>query len=53
MDSANERRVFNLIVDTVNKDNTSQYFMLTPKVLLTVEPPLYSELARGDLSNCL
>ena len=32
MDSANERRVFDLIVDTVCQTDTSQYFLLTPKV---------------------
>lgn len=32
MDSSNERRVFNLIVDTVSSVGTSQYFLLTPKV---------------------
>ncbi len=34
MDSTNERRVFNLIVETVKDTNTSQYFMLTPKVIV-------------------
>ena len=32
MDSRNERKVFDLIVDTVSSANTSQYFLLTPKV---------------------
>lgn len=32
MDSSNERRVFDLIVDTVSSVGTSQYFLLTPKV---------------------
>lgn len=32
MDPINERRVFNLIVSVVNKPNSSQYFLLTPKV---------------------
>lgn len=32
MDPVNERKVFNLIVSVVNKPNSSQYFLLTPKV---------------------
>ena len=34
MDSTNERGVFNQIVGTVNRKDTPQYFVLTPKVLL-------------------
>ena len=32
MDPNNERRVFDLVVKTACKDNTSQYFLITPKV---------------------
>lgn len=35
MDSNNERRVFDLIVDAVGQEDTSQYFLLTPKVIFT------------------
>ncbi|XP_057299997.1 structural maintenance of chromosomes protein 5-like [Hydractinia symbiolongicarpus] len=33
MDPNNERRVFELVVETVCKPNTSQYFLITPKLL--------------------
>lgn len=33
MDPNNERRVFELVVQTACKENTSQYFLITPKVL--------------------
>lgn len=33
MDPSNERRVFDLIVQTASQHNTSQYFLLTPKLL--------------------
>ncbi|KAL5482188.1 hypothetical protein EMCRGX_G022483 [Ephydatia muelleri] len=33
MDPANERRIFDLIVQTASQQNTSQYFLLTPKLL--------------------
>ncbi|CAH1798068.1 unnamed protein product [Owenia fusiformis] len=33
MDPANERRVFDLVVQTACKKDTSQYFLLTPKLL--------------------
>ena len=36
MDPINERRVFNLIVSVVNKPNSSQYFLLTPKVCVVM-----------------
>lgn len=32
MDPTNERRVFELVVETVCRPNTSQYFLITPKV---------------------
>lgn len=32
MDATNERRVFELIVDITSMKNSSQYFLLTPKV---------------------
>ena len=35
MDPNNERRVFELVVKTACKENTSQYFLITPKVGLT------------------
>lgn len=33
MDANNERRVFELVVETVCRPNTSQYFLITPKLL--------------------
>ena len=33
MDAKNERRVFDMLIDTSVKDNTAQYFLLTPKLL--------------------
>ena len=33
MDAKNERRVFDMLMDTSVKDNTAQYFLLTPKLL--------------------
>jgi len=36
MDPVNERRIFNLVVSLVSQPNSSQYFILTPKVLRIV-----------------
>uniref|UniRef100_G3WER0 Structural maintenance of chromosomes protein 5 n=1 Tax=Sarcophilus harrisii TaxID=9305 RepID=G3WER0_SARHA len=33
MDPANERRVFEMVVNTACKETTSQYFLITPKLL--------------------
>ena len=33
MDAKNERRVFDMLMHTSVKDNTAQYFLLTPKLL--------------------
>jgi len=33
MDARNERRVFDMLMNTSVKDNTAQYFLLTPKLL--------------------
>ena len=33
MDAKNERRVFDMLMNTSVKDNTAQYFLLTPKLL--------------------
>ncbi|XP_024108358.2 structural maintenance of chromosomes protein 5 isoform X2 [Pongo pygmaeus] len=33
MDPVNERRVFEMVVNTACKENTSQYFFITPKLL--------------------
>ncbi|KAL1509021.1 hypothetical protein ABEB36_003827 [Hypothenemus hampei] len=33
MDANNERRIFDLIVDTTCQPNTSQYFLITPKLV--------------------
>ncbi|XP_076749456.1 structural maintenance of chromosomes 5 isoform X2 [Xylocopa sonorina] len=33
MDAANERRIFNLLVKITGRPNSSQYFLLTPKLL--------------------
>ena len=38
MDPNNERRVFELVVKTACKENTSQYFLITPKVRLYLPP---------------
>lgn len=32
MDAINERKVYELVVQTACRENTSQYFLLTPKV---------------------
>jgi len=40
MDPVNERMVFDLVVKTACNGNTSQYFLLTPKLLPDLE---YSE----------
>ena len=34
MDPSNERRVFDLVVETVCRPGTSQYFLITPKVAM-------------------
>lgn len=34
MDPNNERRVFELVVETACRPNTSQYFLITPKVIV-------------------
>ena len=33
MDAVNERRVFDMLMNTSVKDNSAQYFLLTPKLL--------------------
>ena len=33
MDERNERKVFDLIIETAVRANTAQYFLLTPKLL--------------------
>jgi len=35
MDPNNERRVFELVVETACRPNTSQYFLITPKVQIS------------------
>ncbi|XP_076630120.1 structural maintenance of chromosomes 5 isoform X2 [Colletes latitarsis] len=40
MDAANERRIFNLLVQMTGRPNSSQYFLLTPKLVPDLE---YSE----------
>ncbi|CAK9827391.1 Structural maintenance of chromosomes protein 5 [Anthophora retusa] len=40
MDAVNERRVFNLLVKMTGRPNSSQYFLLTPKLLPNLQ---YSE----------
>ncbi|XP_066224105.1 structural maintenance of chromosomes protein 5 isoform X1 [Saccopteryx leptura] len=40
MDPTNERRVFEMVVNTACKENTSQYFFITPKLLQSLP---YSE----------
>ncbi|XP_023227302.1 structural maintenance of chromosomes protein 5-like isoform X1 [Centruroides sculpturatus] len=37
MDSTNERKVFELVVKTACQENSSQYFLLTPKLLPDLE----------------
>ena len=46
MDPNNERRVFELVVKTACKENTSQYFLITPKVRLYLPP--FSESKAWD-----
>lgn len=36
MDVVNERRVFNLLVKMTGRPNSSQYFLLTPKVFYLI-----------------
>lgn len=50
MDPNNERRVFELVVKTACKENTSQYFLITPKVRLYLPP--FSELKAWDFLLC-
>eukprot|EP00057_Strongylocentrotus_purpuratus_P015760 XP_011670234.1 PREDICTED: structural maintenance of chromosomes protein 5-like [Strongylocentrotus purpuratus] len=33
MDPSNERKVFEFVVETACRENTSQYFLITPKLL--------------------
>lgn len=35
MDPVNERRVFEMVVRTACTNDTSQYFFITPKVIMT------------------
>ena len=37
MDERNERKVFDLILETAVRENTAQYFLLTPKLLSDLE----------------
>lgn len=39
MDSVNERKIYQLIADSVADDRCSQYFLLTPKLLMDLEYP--------------
>ncbi|XP_030758667.1 structural maintenance of chromosomes protein 5 [Sitophilus oryzae] len=39
MDANNERRVFELIVETTCQENTSQYFLITPKLVPNLRYP--------------
>lgn len=32
MDAPNERRIFDLLIESTSKENTAQYFLITPKV---------------------
>ena len=52
MDPNNERRVFELVVKTACKENTSQYFLITPKVRLTAIPLCHVHLM-GAIYMCL
>lgn len=51
MDPNNERRVFELVVKTACKENTSQYFLITPKVRLYL--PRFSESKAWDFLRCV
>ncbi|XP_071488629.1 structural maintenance of chromosomes protein 5-like [Diadema antillarum] len=37
MDPSNERKVFEFVVETACRENTSQYFLITPKLLLNLK----------------
>lgn len=37
MDPINERRVFDLLVQTACRETSAQYFLLTPKVSIVVD----------------
>lgn len=41
MDPVNERRVFEMVVRTACKNDTSQYFFITPKVTMTYMCTIY------------
>ena len=42
MDPSNERRVFELVVETVCRPGSSQYFLITPKVFSVSSLYFYS-----------
>lgn len=52
MDANNERRIFELLVDSTRQQDTSQYFFITPKVFLTFV--LFVKILKGNnFSWCL
>ncbi|KAF5912736.1 hypothetical protein HPG69_007726 [Diceros bicornis minor] len=46
MDPINERRVFEMVVNTACKENTSQYFFITPKIKNSHQLILYLSFCR-------
>ena len=54
MDAKNERRVFDMLINTSVKDNTAQYFLLTPKLLpdLRYEPGVTVIIVHNSDTMC-
>lgn len=44
MDSTNERRIFDLLVDVTSQPDTSQYFLVTPKLLPNLAFPATAKI---------
>ena len=51
MDPNNERKVFELVVQTACRPNTAQYFLITPKVSLQKFNEFLSVLGTISSSN--
>ena len=54
MDAKNERRVFDMLMNTSVKENTAQYFLLTPKLLpdLTYEAGVTVIIVHNSENMC-
>jgi len=52
MDPNNERRVFELVVETACRPNTSQYFLITPKVIV-IETYYFLKVGLGKIITAI